>query len=236
MEADITADHQSGQRCGSRISDVNSADVLTLTDNGAAVCDFHNFCQLVGDEQDALALCCQVLHDLQQFGNFLGRQHSGGFVENQNLVVAVQHLQDLGTLLHTNGDVLNDRIRVNVQAILFGKFHDLLSCGTLIQQTMLHRLNAHDDIVQNGEAFDQLEVLVDHADAQIICVIGIADLDFLAVLLNDTFLRCIKTKQHAHQSGLACTVFTKQCMNLALLQLERDVIVGNNTREFFGDV
>ena len=123
-----------------------------------------------------------------------------------------------------------------MQTILFRQFQNLDTGRCLVQETILHRLHTHDDVIQNTEALDQLEVLVDHADAQIVCVVRIINLDFLAVLLNNAFLRCIQTEQHTHQSGFTCTVFAKQCVDLTLLQLERDIIVCNNTREFFGDV
>jgi hypothetical protein len=98
------------------------------------------------------------------------------------------------------------------------------------------RLHAHNDVVQHREALHQLEVLVDHADPQRVGIVGVADLDLLAVLLDGPLFRPVKAKQNAHQGGLSGTVFAQQSMDLALFQLERDVVVGYDARKPFGDV
>ena len=52
-----------------------------------------------------------------QLVDFLGRQHGGRLVENQDLVVPVQHFQNFRALLHTDGDVLDQRVRIDPQAV-----------------------------------------------------------------------------------------------------------------------
>ena len=188
------------------------------------------------DEEDGLSLCRQILHDLHELFDLLGGQHGGGLVKDQDLVVAVQHLQDLGALLHTHGDVLDDGVRVHMKAILFGQSHDLFSCFLLLQEAVLGGLNAQDDVVQDGEAFHQLEVLMHHADAKGIGVVGVFDLHFLAVLFDDALFRLIQTEQDAHQRGFASAVFPQQGVDLAALQLQGDVVVGDDAWEPFRDV
>ena len=74
---------------------------------------------------------------------------------------------------------------------------------------MLRGLHAHDDIVQHGEALHQLEVLVDHADAQRVGIVGVLDADLHAVLPDGALLRLIQAEQDAHQRGLAGAVFAQ---------------------------
>ena len=78
--------------------------------------------------------------------------------------------------------------------------------------------------------------MVHHADTQGVGVVGILDGHHLAVLLDDALLRLVQAEQHAHQRGLARAVFTQQGVDLALLQLKGDVVVGDNTGEPFRDV
>ena len=190
----------------------------------------------MGDEQDALALGSQILHDLHELFDLLRGQHGGRLVEDQDLVVAVQHLEDLGALLHADGDILDQRVGVDGQAVLLREGHDLFPGLLLLQETVLRGLDAQDDVVQNGEALDQLEVLVHHADAKIVGVVRVLDLDLLAVLLDGALLGLIQAEQYAHQGGLASAVLTQQGVDLALFQLERDIVVGDDAGESLRDV
>ena len=190
----------------------------------------------MGDEQDGFALRRQILHDLHQLFDLLGRQNRRRLIEDQDLVVPVEHLQDLRALLHAHGDILHQRVRVHLQAVLLRQGQDLLPGLLLLQEAVLAGLHAQDDVVQDGEALHQFEVLVYHADSQRVGVIGVLDLHHLAVLFDDALLRLVQAEQHAHQGGFSGAVLAQQGMDLAPLQLERDVVVGDNSRKALGDI
>ena len=95
------------------------------------------------------------------------------------------------------------------------------------------RLDAEDDVVEHGEAFHQLEVLVDHADAERVGVVRVLDLDLAPSFLIIALLRLVQAEQDAHQRGFACAVFAEQGVDLALSELKRDVVVGDDTGETF---
>ena len=191
----------------------------------------------MGDEEDGLALGGQISHDLHQLVDLLRSQHGGGFIEDQHIIFPVEHLQDLGTLLHTHGDILYQCVGVNMQAVFLAQLQHLLPRLLLLQEAQLtHRLHAHDDIVQYGEAFHQLEVLVHHADAQVVGIVGVADAHLLPVHADLALFRLIQAEQHAHQGRLAGTVFTQQGVDLALFKLQGDVIIGDDTGEALGNV
>ena len=218
-EVDVAAHHHGRQGFRRGILDVHGADVLALAEDRTAVGHLHNFRQLVGDEENALALGGQILHDGHELLDFLRRQHGGGLVENQDFIVPVQHLEDFGPLLHTHGDILNDGVGVHGQAVLLRQGHNLFPGLGLLEETALGGLRAEDDVVQNAEAFHQLEVLVHHADAQGVGVVGVMDGDGLAVLADFALLRLVETEENAHQGGFAGAVFAQQCVNLTLFQL-----------------
>ena len=46
----------------------------------------------------------------------------------------------------------------------------------------------------------------------------------------------VQAEQHAHQRGLSGAVFSQQRVDLAPLQLERDVVVCDNSRKALGDI
>ena len=236
LKLDIAADHHAGKLFLGGVLDVHGAHVLALAQDGAAVSDRHDLVELVGDEKDGLALLLEPAHDLHQLVDLLRGQHSGRLVEDQDLVVAVEHLQDLHALLHTHRDVADEGIGVNTQAVLLAQGHDLLAGLGLLQKAHPVRLHTQNDVVQHAEALHQLEVLVDHTDAQCVRIVGVADGDLLAVLEDLTLLRLIQAEQHAHQRALACTVLAQQGMDLALSQLQGNVVVGLDARELLGDM
>ena len=118
-----------------------------------------------------------------------------------------------------------------MEAVFLTQGQHLFPGFLLLKQPVLCGLHAHDDVVQHGETVHQLEVLVHHADAQVVGVVGVLDGDLLAVLFDNALLRLVKAEEHAHQRGFACAVFTQQSMNFTLFQLKGDVIIGDDTWE-----
>ena len=58
-------------------------------------------------------------HDLHQLVDLLRGQHGGGLVKDQNLIVPVEHLQDLHSLLHTHGDILHLGVQIHRESLYF---------------------------------------------------------------------------------------------------------------------
>ena len=96
---------------------------------------------------------------------------------------------------------------------------------------MLCRLNAENDIVEDRKALDELEVLMHHADSEIIRVVRVIDCDLLSVLPDFSLLGLIETKENTHERGLARSVLAKQCVDLAMPELQCDIIIGDDARE-----
>ena len=232
----VAADHHAGQFLFGGVGNIHGTDAAALLQDGAAVGNRHDLIQLVGDEQDALALGLEAAHDLHQLVDLLRSQNRRRLVKNKDLVVAVEHFEDFDTLLHTDGDVADQRIRVDFQAVLLAELHDLFAGSVLLQETMAGILDTQNDIVKNGKTFDQLEMLVHHADAKRVGVVRVLDLDLFAIFLDNAFFRLIQTEQYAHQGRFTGTVFAQQRMDLAFAQLQRDIVVGLDTGELLCDV
>ena len=215
----VAANHHLGQFLFRGVLDVNGADIPALAQDRAAVRDRHDLVELVGDEQDALALGLEAAHDVHELVDFLRGQNRRRLVENQNFIVAVEHFQDLDTLLHADGDVADQRVRIDLQTVLFAQGHDLFAGLVLLQKAVLCVLNTQDDVVEHREALHQLEMLVHHADAQCVGIVRVVDLDLLSVFPYRTLLRLIQTEQHTHQGGFTGAVFAQQGVDLTLAQL-----------------
>ena len=120
FEVDIAAHHHSCQLVFIHICHFHCLDIFTLTDDSAIVRGCCDFLQLMGDQDHALTVCSQVLDDLHEAFDLLRGQGSRRLIQDQCLCTAVQNLQDLHTLLHTNRNILHLRIRIYLHAITFG--------------------------------------------------------------------------------------------------------------------
>ena len=230
------ADHHVRQLLLVRVAGVDRADALALAQDGHAVGHGHDLIELVRDEEDGLALARKLLHRGHELVDLLRGEHGGRLVEDENLIVAVEHLENLDALLHADGDVLDLGIEVNLQAVFFRELLDLFARFLALDEAKLRRLRAEDDVVEHGEHVDELEVLVHHADAERGGIIGVVDLDGLAVFADLARLRLVQAEEHAHERGFAGAVFTEQGVDLALFELQGDVVVGLDTGELLGDV
>ncbi len=235
-EADLAAHHHLGHLLDRGIGYLYRAHIGPLAQHRHPVGHGLDFGQLVGDKQDALALLGQAPHDVHQLVNLPGCEHGGGLVKDEDLVVAVQHLEDFHPLLHAHRDVLDVGIRVDAQAILPGQPHHLLPGLVHLEHTVLGGFHPQHDVLQHREIMHQLEMLVHHADAQGVGVVGVAHLHGLAVLADLSPVGLVQAKQDAHQRGLAGAVFAQQGVNLSPPQLQRDVIIGADAGKILGDV
>ena len=173
----------------------------------------------MGDEKDGLAFTGKLLHRGHELFDLLRGEHRGRLVEDENFVVAIQHLQNFDTLLHTNRDILDLGVKVDIQAVALGDLLDLFARLFFLQKAALRCLRAEDDVVEHGEHVHQLEVLVHHADAERGGVVRVLDGHDLAIFLDDALLRLVKAEQNRHQGRFARAVFTEQGMDLTLFEL-----------------
>ena len=152
----------------------------------------------MGDEQDGLAFAGKLLHRGHELFDLLRGKHRGRFVEDEDLVVAIQHLQNFDALLHADCDILDLRVKVDVQAVALRDLLDLFARLFLLQKAALRRLRAEDDVIEHRENVHQLEMLVHHADAERGGIVRVLDGHDLAVLFDDTLLRLIKAEENRH--------------------------------------
>ena len=211
---------------------LHAADVRALAQHRHPVGHVQHLVELVGDDDQGLAVVLHVAHDGKQLVGLLGGQHGGGLVQDQDVGPAVQDLHDLHRLLLGHGHVIDLLIRVNVEAVPVADLLDLLPGLGQVQLPG----HAQDDVFRGGEHVHQLEVLVDHADSQGEGVLGGGDGHRLAVDVDLSLVGEIDAGEHIHQGGLAAAVFTQQGQDLTLIQLQRNVLVGRYLAEALGDI
>ena len=132
----------------------DSVDVMSAADDRAHVGGRLDLLELVCDDDDGLPILNEVLHNCEKLVDLLLRQHCGGLVQDQDLSSAVQRFEDLDTLLHSDCNILYQRIRIDFQPILFDNVQDILPGLFHVQRDALSRFRTQNDILRYSEILD----------------------------------------------------------------------------------
>ena len=188
--------------------------------------------QSVGDENNGNAPGRHGGDGIQQRHSLLLRQNSGGLVQDQQLqLVLTQLTGNLGELFVAHRHIADAHVVIDLYAHLIdGRlgllFHFLAVQGVqplsenLGGQVFLGGLPVEEDILSRGEARDQGEFLVHHADARLQGVKGRGKLDLLSVdedipLVAAGLPDDVHAEEDLHQGALACAVLTHKAQHLA---------------------
>src|SRR5215471_18970250 len=241
-QLDRPADHQRGElhRGGGRRP---LADDLAAPDDRDVVGDRLHLFELVRDEDDRPPALPQFAHDPEQVLGLAGGQHGGGLVEYQNLGVTEQRLDDLDPLLHADRQFFHYGVGIHAQAEPLGQREYLTAGPAPVEQaeggqaerSLAHRLAAEGDVLGHGEDRHQHEVLVHHADLGPDRVPGRIDHDRFVVEQDLALVGLHQPVEHVHQRGLASAVFPQQGADLARLDDQVDVVVGDQAPEALRD-
>ncbi len=118
----------------------------------------------------------------------------------------------------------NKRLRLGVDPIFVQHQADTLAW-----------LTADEDILRQREVGHQVQLLVDHADPQVLRGPRGVDFDLFALIEDAAGIFGIDAGKHLHQSGLACAVFADERMHLTGAQLEFGLIQRMHTGKGFVD-
>ena len=212
------------------------ADNSTESDHRDAVRDGLDFAQFVGDKHDGGARFRKTLHDSHEFIGFLRSQHRGGLIKNENPCIAREGLDNLDSLLSANREIFDEGVGVNFKTKSIRNLADTFACSVEVEcvEDSGGLMTKH-HVLCDSEDGNQHEVLVNHPDPSRHCVAGPFE------LLNDTvkndvsFFGRVETVQDVHERRFTRSVFTQKRMNLARVDHEINVVVGDERSESFGD-
>ena len=188
----------------------------------------------MGDDDHGLSVLLHIPHDLKKPLGLLGGEHGGGLVQNQDAGAPIQHLDDLYGLLLGDGHLVNLLVGVDGKAVAPADLLDPFVDGPPVQAGAAGQ--AQYDVLRRGKHVYQLEMLVNHADAAGKGVLGVPDGDLPPIHQNLSLVRIVDAGNHIHEGGLAAAVFSQQGENLAAVQGQADVVVGDDSAEPLGDV
>ena len=242
LEQHRAPDHHSGQFSLADGGRVDRGLDLAASQHSHPIREAGDFIQLMRDEDNRLVaafaphgrLLDHLSQRVAQIIRFLRRQHGCGFVQDQDIGVAVEHLEDLDPLLFADTELPDIGVGIDGHLVACAQFKQFL-CGALHVEAKGRLLQPQDDVFGHGLRFHELEVLVHHAHAQPDGVVGGADGDLLAVQPDLACFGLIQAGQRVHQGGLAGAVFAQQRVDLAGSYLEVDRVVGQHAGELLRD-
>ncbi len=240
-KADLTSDHQISHGLCIRISHIQHIDQSAAAENGTAVRNLLDLFQLMGDQNNSLAIVTQTSDNLQKKFNLLRSQHGSWFVKDQDLGFPVEHFENFHALLHGDVDLLDHLCGLHFQPEFAGESQDvfvgfLQVYGREKTQSFLHRFHTHNDIFGDRVVAYQFKMLVYHTDIQFCGVIGRLNLYLFTTDDDLAFVWLIHTEKHAHQGGFTGAVFPKECVDFAFFDLDGYIVVGNDAGKTLGDV
>ena len=235
-QLDGAPDHQLGQLLVIRLGGAALAHHTAAADHCDPVGNLQDLMQLVAYEDDRPAVIGQVAKEHEDLLGLGRGEHSGGLIKDEDLRVAIEGLQDLDSLLLADGQRLHLGVRVELEPKSAGQLADPpAGLAPVEEDGVRHGFLAEHDVLGDRQNGDQHEVLVHHLDSAGDGVGRSGDPDGLAVDENLTLIRDRETVEDVHQGGLAGAVLPEKGVDLALPQVEVDVVVGDDTGVALGD-
>ena len=145
----------------------------------------------MSDKNYTLAIRCKIPDNLHQLINLLWSEGSCRLVQNKCIRTTIQHLKDFHSLLHSNRNILNLCIRVNLHSVFLRKLYYSLSRLCLVEDYSLFRLNTKYNIFCYCKWLNKHEVLMHHTYSKLNCVLRACQYNLPAVNRNRTTCRSV---------------------------------------------
>ena len=229
----VSADHHARKFVLGRIFDIDSAHIFAFTQNSTAIRYFHYLVQFVRNEKYRFSLCRKVTHYLHKFRYLLRSKNRGGFVKYKYFVFSVKHFQNFGSLLHSDGDIFDNRIGVNAESVFIRKFKYLFACDALLQKARFRRFDTEHYIVENGKTLNKFEMLMYHSYSERIRIVRVFYADLFAVLVDLTLFGLIYTEKNGHQSRFSRAVLAEKRVDFTFFKSESYIVVRGYSRKPF---
>ena len=221
----LAADHRARDLRRVRVLRDELPGVPPGAEDGDAVGDGHDLTQLVGNEDERLALVAEGPHDAEELVHLERCQHGRGLVEDEQLRPSVEHLQDLHALLEAERDVLDARGDVDLDVKPRLELVDAaLDRGVVQERTSA--LVAEHHVLGDAQRRHEHEVLVDHPDAERDRVPWPADPHLAPADADGARVGAVQAVEDVHERGLAGAVLAHEGVDLAFADGEVNAAEG----------
>ena len=234
IQQHLSPHHPFRQVFGAGVSGPDRRGHFTAPHHRYGIGHFHDFAQLVGDQDDGFTLLLQALEDTEQMVGFVRGQNPGRLIQDQDIGLAVQRFQNLHPLLMPDRQVFDQLIRIDVQFIVIGQLRQHLARLGQRRAQQSAVFHPEDHVFQHGKVLHQLEMLKHHADSGTDRALAVGDLRHCAVDQNFTGVGAVETIKDRHQRRFSGTVFADDAVDRATSDRNRNILVGLYRAKGFG--
>ena len=234
---DRPADHHADDLVDGGFLGLHGIDITPIAHHRDPVGDLLQLFQAVGDMHHAHAFFAQLADHAEKLVDLRVGQRGGRLIHDQHAGIEGEGLGNFHHLLLGDGQVGHLGARVELEMHLIKKLFCLLVDFLVVQENsrLGARFASNEDILRHGQVGHQVELLVDHADAQVLGSTRVGNVDFVAFVNNVPGVFFINARQDFHQGRFAGAIFAHQGVHFAGLQLKLALVQRQHTREGLGN-
>ena len=229
------ADDHVDQLVHGHVLQVDGADVLAVADDRGALADAAQLRHAVADIHHAHALGLQPLDDLEQLVDLPLGQRRRGFVQHQDLGVEADGLGDLDHLLLGHAQLAHHGVGVQVDAQIVQDLFGFAVHHRVIDKDAALVRPPDKNVVGHAQMAAHVQLLHDDGDAELMRFGDRVDVDLFALDKDLALVGVVYAGQNLHQRRLACAVFPHKAKDLALVDVQVDLVQRLDAGETFAD-
>jgi hypothetical protein len=180
-----------------------------------SVRDLVHLIEEVGHEQYRGTGVAQPPHDPEEFGDLVGIEAGGGFVEDEHASRYRGRPRDGDQLLQRDRMVAEGGPGIDGEVEFAEQFRCAPVHRPMVDTTKPTRFPAEQDVLCHGQIRAEIDLLVHRADARVLRLTWAGEPLFGALDDDAARVDVVDTGERLDQRGLARTVLTHQCVNLA---------------------
>ena len=220
FRVDLVTHHVLGQCLGVGVLHQSLGHHVAVPEDGVAVADLHDLTQLVADEDDAHPLLFQSAHHGKDPLNLRICQGGGGLVHDDDGGILHQSPGNLYNLLVAGIQIPDHGVGVQIQIHFLKQLPGFALHQSLVQQNPLLGQVGDEHILIDGQVVDEVQLLMDEADARIQRVHRSGKVHRFSVQRNGAAVSRKDAAQNVHQGRLSGAVFSQQRADLPRCQGE----------------
>ena len=210
-------------------------DGLSVAQDGDSVRDPRQLFEPVRDVYQRDTLRFEFCDQAEQRIDFAVGQRGGRFVHHDQPRAARQALRDLGQLLLRDRQTPRRTIERQDDVQLGKHGRRLCGGGSAIEEHAAPRLDAEHDIFDHTQIRNQVELLIDHPDAEPLGRPWSVDDDGATVERNLAGIGRQRAGENLHEGRFSGAVLTDQRMHFARVDVERHAVERANAGEGLHD-
>src|SRR5262249_11708607 len=220
----FTADHEVSNFTRIGFGSFQSLDHPAVAQHGNSIGEAKNLVHLVGDVENSHTALPQPGDDAVEPGGLGFRQRAGWLIHDEDFTFQRQRLGNLHQLLIADAKLAYELPGVDVALQLDQQVSGRTLHRSLIKEEQETLLPTEEDIGRGREGFDQVQLLVNDADAGMFGIAGAAEAQRPPAQEHLTFEIGEHARENLHERAFASAVLGDNGVQFAFENVEGDVV------------